>query len=113
MNWMLCHEGVPFDTKLMEFVPRCAFCCMVDSCYFSPNTMVDTVQEGIIMLSQDDVKGPNIMIYVDPSNASTLMKILAPIFILVSALGVQFKQGIVTLFRRIFHRPGPNILRKP
>ena len=45
------------------------------------------------------------MAYVDPSSAGILARVLAPIFILVSMLGIQFKQRLVGFFQRILHRP--------
>jgi hypothetical protein len=44
-------------------------------------------------------------VYVDPSSASTLMTLLAPVFILVSALGLHFKRGLKALVQRLFQRP--------
>ena len=46
------------------------------------------------------------MAYIDPSSSGTLARILVPIFILASAFFISFKQGIQTLIRRLFTKPG-------
>ena len=46
------------------------------------------------------------MAYVDPSSSSTLVRLLAPIFILVSVFWVQFRHRITALVHRLLHRPG-------
>lgn len=46
------------------------------------------------------------MIYVDPSSAGVIARVLAPIFILVSMLGIQFKQRLMGLLQRTLR--GPN-----
>lgn len=38
--------------------------------------------------------------YVDPSTTSTLLQILAPVFIVFSLLGGFLKRGVLKLFRR-------------
>lgn len=38
--------------------------------------------------------------YVDPSTTSTLLQILAPVFIVFSLLGGFIKRGVLKLFRR-------------
>jgi hypothetical protein len=38
--------------------------------------------------------------YVDPSTTSTLLQILAPVFIVLSLLGGFIKRGVLKLFRR-------------
>lgn len=38
--------------------------------------------------------------YVDPNTTSTLLQILAPVFIVFSLLGGFLKRGILKLFRR-------------
>lgn len=38
--------------------------------------------------------------YVDPSTTSTLLQILAPVFIVLSLLGGFIKRAILKLFRR-------------
>jgi hypothetical protein len=40
------------------------------------------------------------LIYIDPSNTSLLMQILAPVFVVLSVLGGQLKKRITTIFRR-------------
>ena len=45
-------------------------------------------------------------VYVDPSSTGMLMTVLAPIFILVSALGLHFKRSIKALLRRFFNKSG-------
>jgi hypothetical protein len=44
-------------------------------------------------------------VYVDPSSTGLLMTVFAPIFILISALGLHFKRAIQALLRRIFNKP--------
>jgi len=44
------------------------------------------------------------MAYVDPSSAGTLMRVLAPVFILLSALGLQFKHSLGAFVRRVLRR---------
>ena len=44
------------------------------------------------------------MIYVDPASTGTLMRVLAPAFILASALGIHFKHVISDLVHRVFKR---------
>ncbi len=53
------------------------------------------------------------MAYVDPGSAGTLMRVLAPVFILVSVLGIQFKHRIGGLIRRAFHRTKPDDESQP
>jgi len=43
-------------------------------------------------------------IYVDPSGASLLMQILAPVFVLISVAGGYFKKSISTFFKRLTGR---------
>ncbi len=44
------------------------------------------------------------MAYIDPSSTSDLMRILAPIFILVSVMGLQFKHRLKAIINRILNR---------
>jgi hypothetical protein len=53
------------------------------------------------------------MAYVDPSSAGTLMRVLAPVFILLSALGLQFKHSLGALLRRALRRVKPGEGSKP
>jgi hypothetical protein len=46
------------------------------------------------------------LIYVDPSNTSLLMQILAPVFVVVSVLGGRFKRSLGIIFRRLVGRSG-------
>jgi len=44
------------------------------------------------------------MAYVDPSSAGMLARMLAPIFILISFFGIQFRNRLLALLRRFTHR---------
>jgi hypothetical protein len=46
------------------------------------------------------------LIYVDPTNTSLLMQIIAPVFVVVSFLGGRFKRSLGTILRRLVGRSG-------
>lgn len=43
-----------------------------------------------------------VMGYVDPASTSLLARILAPVFILVSAFGVHFRHRLAAWLQRLF-----------
>ncbi len=43
------------------------------------------------------------MAYIDPSTTSTLMRLLAPIFIILSLLGLRFKRQFKIFYSHIFN----------
>ena len=45
------------------------------------------------------------MHYIDPSSTSNIMQIVAPVFILISILGLRLKQCLNFLYRRLLNRP--------
>ena len=44
------------------------------------------------------------MAYVDPNSTGILVRVLAPIFILISILWIQMKQQFMRLLQRLIHK---------